>query len=196
MATTQRSATRAADVAWTGECTADHEKYCVCENGVSDSDALVHCSLRILFELVPYHDPIELLYNYAVETATSAPSGISGDSISLTFLLPYQTPDNISGVFAIVDKASLRASRRGRFDLSFAKVLDGEQVNEQRQLDNRFAIMSETGELTDAFLGEVGERGNAVRHRIGLQAALNSAAGKYLYSLVLSDQPERRPEEG
>lgn len=124
------------------------------------------------------------------------PGKVRGDVLSLTFVLPYENPDNISGVFAVVDKTVLRGTRHGRFDLTFSKVLEGENVNEQRNLDGRFAIMSETGELTDSILGQIGDRGASQRSRVGLQAALNGPAGKHLYSLILSDQPEARPEEG
>lgn len=153
--------------------------------------------LQILFRLTPFHDPFELLYTFLFNSATGSSKPVISDTISLTFLLPFQSPDNISGVFSIADKSVLRESRQGRFDLTFAKVLDGENVNSQRQLDSRYAIMSEVGDLTDAFLGEIGEKGNAQRNRVGLQAALNNnEAGNYLYSLVLSDQPEKRPETG
>lgn len=153
--------------------------------------------LQILFRLTPFHDPFELIYAFFYNTATGSSKPVISDTISLTFLLPFQSPDNVSGVFSIADKSVLRESRQGRFDLTFAKVLDGENVNSQRQLDTRYAIMSEVGDLTDALLGEIGEKGNSQRHRVGLQAALNNnEAGKYLYSLVLSDQPEKRPETG
>ncbi|PWN32121.1 DUF1682-domain-containing protein [Meira miltonrushii] len=153
--------------------------------------------LQILFRLTPFHDPFELLYTFLYNTATGSSKPVISDTISLTFLLPFQSPDNISGVFAIAEKSVLRESRQGRFDMTFAKVLDGENVNSQRQLDARYAIMSEVGDLTDAFLGDIGDKGNAQRNRVGLQAALNnSEAGNYLYSLVLSDQPEKRPETG
>jgi hypothetical protein len=154
------------------------------------------CSLQILFNLKPMHDPIQLLYNLGSDFATAALVSSSRDLLTLTFLLPYQGPDNVSGVFALVDKTALRSTRKGRFDLTFAKVIDSENANEQRELSPQFAIMSETGELTDAILGDIGEKGKAQRHRVGLQTAVNGEAGKLLYSLVLSDQPEQRPEEG
>jgi hypothetical protein len=152
--------------------------------------------LQILFTFAPFHDPIEFVWNqlYSMAFASTMPS--MDDTIALTFQLPYQQPDNTSGVFGIANKSNLRASRQGRFDLTFAKVLDSGNVNEQRQLHERFAIMSEAGELTDVLLGEIGERGDAQRHRVGLQSALNGEAGQWLYSLILSDQPEQRPERG
>lgn len=152
--------------------------------------------LQIFFKLAPLHDPIELVYLLINNLVTGSSTPVMSDTLSLTFLLPYQSPDNVSGVFAIADKTVLRDSRKGRFDMTFAKVLDGDHVNEQRQLDQRYAIMSEAGELTDVLLGETGDRGNNQRQRVGLQAALNSDAGRFLYNLVLSDQPEKRPETG
>lgn len=142
------------------------------------------------------HDPIQLLFNLVSDIATAALVSSSRDLLTLTFMLPYQGSENISGVFALVDKTVLRSTRHGRFDLTFAKVLDSENANEQRNLSTQFAIMSEVGELTDAILGDAGEKGNNQRHRVGLQSALNSEAGRLLYSLVLTDQPEKRPEEG
>lgn len=149
-----------------------------------------------MFELKPFHDPLELLYNFVWDIATASPVASSRDVITLTFMLPYLNPDNVGGVFALVDKSVLRATRKGRFDLTFAKVIDAENAAEQRSLDNRFAIMSENGELTDALLGEIGDRGANQRHKVGLQAALNGDGGHLLESLVLSDQPKARPEVG
>jgi hypothetical protein len=144
----------------------------------------------------PYHDPIHLLYNFVSDIATSAPTSSSCDTLTYTFSLPYQSPDNVSGVFALVDKTVLRSTKKGRFDLTFSKVVDSENANEQRNLSTQFAILSETGDLTDAILGDIGEKGNNQRHRVGLQSALNSTAGKLLQSLTYTDQPAKRPEEG
>lgn len=167
------------------------------------ADALAYASgrrgvdgLQVEFTFVPYHDLIQLLYNFVNDIATAALVPSSLDVLTYTFLLPYQAPDNVSGVFALVDKTVLRSTRKGRFDLTFAKVIDSENANEQRNLSSQFAIMSEVGDLTDAILGDIGEKGNNQRHRVGLQSALNSPAGKQLYSLVLSDQPRKRPEDG
>jgi hypothetical protein len=146
--------------------------------------------------LIPYHDPINLLYNLVSDLATSAPISSSRDTLTYTFCLPYQAPDNVSGVFSLIDKVVLRSTKKGRFDLTFAKVIDSDNANEQRNLSRQFAILSETGDLTDAILGEVGEKGNTQRHRVGLQSAINSNAGRLLQSLTLTDQPAKRPEEG
>ncbi|UZJ52509.1 hypothetical protein CBS101457_001829 [Exobasidium rhododendri] len=151
--------------------------------------------LQILFTLKPMHDPIQLIYNLGSDFATAALVSSSRDLLTLTFLLPYQGADNVSGVFALVNKTALRSTRKGRFDLTFTKVIDTDNANEQRELSPEFAIMSETAELTDAILGDIGEKGSSQRHRVGLQSAVNSEAGKLLYSLVLSDQPQKRPEE-
>lgn len=157
---------------------------------------ILHNSLQVQLTFIPYHDPIHLLYNFVSDIATSSPISSSHDALTYTFMLPYLAPDNVSGVFALVNKTVLRSTRKGRFDLTFAKVIDTENANEQRSLSSQFAILSETGDLTDAILGEIGEKGSNQRHRVGLQSVLNTNAGKLLQSLVLSDQPAKRPEEG
>lgn len=147
------------------------------------------------FHLIPRHDPLihiyHTLYDFAVASAISSVR----DTLTLTFQLP-PTSDNISGVFAIVDKSVLQSLRSVRpFDLSFARLLDSKDDREQRGLSRQWAIMSENAELTDGFLGEVGPKGNARRDKIGIQKVVNSAAGKWLESLILTDLPQDRPEE-
>lgn len=116
------------------------------------------------------------------------------DTLTLTFQLP-PTPDNTSGVFAVVDKTVLQSLRTVRpFDLSFSRLLDTNDEREARGLDRKWAVMSENSELTDAFLGSVGQKGDERRHKIGVQEILNSSAGDWLESFILTDLPQDRPE--
>lgn len=136
-----------------------------------------------------------MLY-YAVGDIVAATTNPSArDLLTLRFALPFQTPDNVSGVFAIVAKTSLRVTRKGRFDLTFAKLAD-DADSVARGLDKNFAVLSETTDMSDTLLGEAGAKGNAQREKVGLQSAINGPAGRLLESLVLSDQPNEKPEYG
>ncbi|CEH18383.1 Uncharacterized conserved protein [Ceraceosorus bombacis] len=172
-------------------------------------------SLHAYFELVPYHDPLALLYHFvgdivAATVSSSArdtlslhfalpyqsPDNVSGvDTLSLHFALPYQSPDNVSGVFAIISKTALRRSRAGRFDLTFTK-LAGDAETSARKLDERFVVLSETSDLSDSLLGEQGAKGDAHRDKVGLQIAINGPAKDLLESLILTDLPHERPWNG
>lgn len=80
------------------------------------------------------------------------------------------------------------------FDLSFARLLDTNDQREARGLDRKWAIMSENAELTDGLLGSTNAAGDERRAKIGIQAVLNSSAGNWLESLILTDLPQDRPE--
>ncbi|PWN49003.1 hypothetical protein IE53DRAFT_388791 [Violaceomyces palustris] len=153
-------------------------------------------SLHALITLKPRHDPMERLYNFLYDTATAETVSSSRDLITLSFTLPQSEPDNLCGVFGVVDKSELRTTRMGRFDLSFAKVNENESATSSRGISNRWAIMSESNDLTDQILGEEGRKGEEQRDRIGLAKLLESEAGQRLESLILSDQPSQRPTQG
>lgn len=151
-------------------------------------------SMHAHFHLTPRHDPLIHIYHTLYDIALASPISSVRDTLTLTFQLP-PTSDNTSGVFAIVDKSVIQSLRSVRpFDLSFARLLDANDDREQRGLEKKWAIMSENVELTDAFLGEVGAKGDDRRHRIGIQQVVNSSAGKWLESLILTDLPQDRPE--
>ncbi|CAO1636723.1 unnamed protein product [Sympodiomycopsis kandeliae] len=151
-------------------------------------------SLHAHFNLTPRHDPLLHLYNILYDIAVASPISSARDTLTLSFVLP-PTADNTSGVFAVVDKSVLQSLRSVRpFDLSFARLLDTNDSREARGLDNKWAIMSENAELTDAFLGPMGASGDERRHKIGIQTVLNSSAGNWLESLILTDLPQDRPE--
>ncbi|CAO1614116.1 unnamed protein product [Parajaminaea phylloscopi] len=152
-------------------------------------------SMHAHFHLTPRHDPLLHVYHTLYDVALATPVSSVRDTLTLTFQLP-PTTDNTSGVFAIVDKSVLQSLRTVRpFDLSFARLLDANDDREQRGLDRKWAIMSENAELTDGFLGETGSRGDERRAKIGIQRVINSDAGNYLESLILTDLPQDRPEE-
>lgn len=118
------------------------------------------------------------------------------DRLTLTFQLP-PTAENLSGVFALVDKSVLQSLRKSRpFDLSFGRLLDlQEGERDARGLSSQWAVISETADLTDAFLGAVGTSGEERRTKLGVQTVLNSPAGKWLESLIITDLPAKRPDE-
>lgn len=147
------------------------------------------------FTLTPWHDPLALLYFAVGDIAAATTNPSARDLLTLRFALPFQGPDNVCGVFAIVAKTCLRVTRKGRFDLTFAKLADEADVA-QRGLDKAFAVLSETTDLSDTFLGAAGGVGDQQREKVGLQSAINGPAGRLLESLVLSDQPNEKPEYG
>lgn len=151
-------------------------------------------SLHAHFNLTPRHDPLQYLYHFAYDVAVASTVSTVRDTLTLSFVLP-PTPDNTSGVFAIIDKSVLQSLRQVRpFDLSFARLLDTNDQREARGLDRKWAIMSENAELTDGFLGTIGSSGDERRSKIGIQTVLNSSAGNWLESLILTDLPQDRPD--
>jgi len=137
------------------------------------------------FKLKPLHDPLALLYNFAGDVIAASGTSSISDQLILHFALPYQQPDNISGVFAVVAKDALRRTRAGRFDLTFAKLADDAEAK-KRGLAENFSILSEAADLSDSLLSE----------KVGVVEVLNGPAGHLLDSLVLSDQPQEKPEDG
>lgn len=152
-------------------------------------------SLQVTFDLIPRHDPLEMVFTFAKDIAMATTTSSFRDTITLTFTLP-PTADNVSGVFALVNKGALQATRKDRFDLTFAKVNDADNAVTSRGLSQRWAIMSEASDLTDGFLGEPDQKGVTQRSKLGLVDLLEGQAGKFLDSLVLTDQPATRPENG
>ncbi|PWY98489.1 DUF1682-domain-containing protein [Testicularia cyperi] len=152
-------------------------------------------ALHVTFDFQPRHDPLEMAYLFLYDIVTAATVSSLRDTITLTFTLP-PTGDNISGIFALVNKNVLQATRSGRFDLSFTKVNDADSTVTSRGLSDKWAVMSESTDLTDAFLGDADQKGTEQRQRVGLVEALNGDTGKCLESLVLTDQPFERPSRG
>ncbi|SPO22082.1 uncharacterized protein UTRI_02084_B [Ustilago trichophora] len=151
-------------------------------------------SLHVTFDLIPRHDPMEIVFAFLKDTVLASNTAFR-DTITLTFTLP-PTADNVSGVFALVNKGALQHTRTGRFDLTFAKVNDSDSAVTSRGLSKQWAIMSESSDLTDGFLGEPDQKGVAQRSKLGLVDLLEGQAGKFLDSLVLTDQPFTRPTRG
>lgn len=142
-------------------------------------------SLHAAFRLKPLHDPLALLFHFVSDVIAAKGTSSIRDELILHFALPYQQPDNISGVFAVVAKDALRRTRAGRFDLTFAKLADDAEAK-KRGLVERLSILSEASDLTDALLSE----------KVSAVEVLNGPAGHLLDSLVLSDQPQEKPEDG
>lgn len=165
-------------------------------------DAMLYASgrrnverLQAELEFYPYHDLALLLVQLPL-AQFGAPSKEFRSQLSVTLTLP-PTADNVSGVFGVVNKTYLRTTRAGRYDLSFAKLLDAPDASTSRGLDNQWAILSETGELTDSWLGAPGEHGASVRSKLGIQQVLNTPeAEKLVQSIVITDQPRTRPTKG
>lgn len=149
-------------------------------------------SLHVTFDLIARHDPMEILYTFAKDIVLASTTSSFRDTVTFTFTLP-PTSDNVSGVFALVNKGALQHTRSGRFDLTFAKVNDSDSAVTSRGLSKQWAIMSEASDLTDGFLGEPDQKGVAHRSKLGLVDLLEGQAGKYLDSLILTDQPFTRP---
>ncbi|ETS63099.1 hypothetical protein PaG_02876 [Moesziomyces aphidis] len=152
-------------------------------------------SLQVTFDMVPRHDPMEIVYTLLKDVVVASTSSSFRDTVTFTFTLP-PTSDNVSGVFALVNKSALQHTRSGRFDLTFAKVNDTDATVTSRGLSKQWAVMSEATDLTDGFLGEADQKGVAQRAKLGLVDLLEGQAGKLLDSLVLTDQPFSRPTNG
>lgn len=144
--------------------------------------------------LRPWHDIlyicVSLLYDVL---ALPAVPWFGPETVTVQMALP-SSPRVNGGTFAIIDKTELVPARHGRYDMLFAKVLDAENASRARGLDERFAIATESGDITDKWLGEVGPRGDAQRAKLGLIDTLNSNAGRLLVSLLFTDQPRLQPE--
>ena len=151
-------------------------------------------SLHVTFDFIPRHDPMEILFAFVKDTLMASNTSFR-DTITLTFTLP-PTADNVTGVFALVNKGALQSTRSGRFDLTFTKVNESDSAVTSRGLSKQWVIMSEASDLTDAFLGEPDQKGVAQRSKLGLVDLLEGQAGKFLDSLVLTDQPFTRPTRG
>lgn len=153
-------------------------------------------TLHATVHLRPRNDPILRAVStlYDILSVPVVPWN-APDHVTLTFTFPT-TPRINSATFAIIDKTELHRERHGRFDMKFARVLDGASASESRGLDERFAIASESGDATDRWLGEIGPRGDKQRSRLGVADRLNSPAGQFLVSLLYTDQPRLEPQTG
>lgn len=152
-------------------------------------------SLHVTFDFIPRHDPMEIFYTFLKDIVFAYTTSSFRDTITLTFTLP-PTSDNICGVFALVNKNALQHTRNGRFDLTFTKVNDSDSAVTSRGLSKQWAIMSEASDLTDGFLGEPDQKGTSQRQKLGLVDLLEGQAGRFLDSLILTDQPFTRPTKG
>lgn len=143
----------------------------------------------------PYHDALLLLAQLPLSQMGQKTEEYRS-RLDVVLTLP-PTSDNVLGVFGLINKTSLRVTRAGRYDLTFAKLLDAENASTTRGLDNQWAILSETGELTDSWLGQPGERGQATRDKLGIQQVLNTPQALHaLEALVVTDQPRSKPTKG
>lgn len=152
------------------------------------------------FQFTPLHDPLYMITSSMIDNFI--PGGSAGsyerDFLSLSFNLS-QTADNISGVFAIIDKSALRQTKTAaRFDLTFGKLIEAPNAASQRKLDEKWAILTESNDLTDMFLGEINDKGAQQREKVGIQKLLdpNNPCSKWLESIVITDQPLQRPTTG
>ena len=174
-----------APLVWNGSADA-----CLYASGRRGVDAMI-ATVR----LAPRHDLLQLIGTFLYDALVlPAVPLLRGDSVTLFFRLA--SPRVHGGTLAVIDKQVLQHVRRGRFDLSFARVADVPNASSARSLDERFAIASESGNITDRWLGEVGARGDAQRARTGLVDALNGAGGRFVESLVFTDQPHVQPAHG
>ena len=156
-------------------------------------------SLQATFHFYPWHDGVLLLAQQAGSLSVAGQYKFEDQRSRLTIEITLpQSGDNVCGVFGLVNKRWLAQTRTGRrFDLSFGQLADGENASAQRGLSDQWAILSESGELTDVWLGVTGVRGGSTRDRIGIQQVLNTpAAEKWLESIIITDQPRVRPTKG
>lgn len=146
--------------------------------------------------LRPWHDLLYVWVSLVYDIlALPAVPWFAEETVTLNLALPA-TPRVNGGTFGLIDKTALRRTRMGRYDMLFAKVVDTANASAARGLDERFAIATESGDITDKWLGEVGPRGNVQRAKLGITDTLNSAAGRLLVSLLFTDQPRRQPVYG
>ncbi|KAL4399107.1 endoplasmic reticulum calcium ion homeostasis protein [Malassezia pachydermatis] len=150
-------------------------------------------TLHATVSLRPWQDPLRILVSMLYDMLMlPARPWLASDNVTLTFTLP-KAPRVNGGVFALISKYKLREVRYDRYDMLFARVADAANASASRDLDERFAIASESGNITDRWLGEVGQRGDDQRRALGITEALNGPAGLFLESLVFTDQPHVRP---
>lgn len=151
-------------------------------------------TLHATITLKPRHDPLKLGGSFLYDVLALPTTPVQAED-HVTFQLALPKRSRAVGTFAVIDKMVLQRVRHGRYDLSFAKISDAANASTQRKLDNRFAIASESNDITDRFLGEADARGDAQRGRIGLVDALNGPGGRFVESLVWTDQPTTAPTD-
>lgn len=143
--------------------------------------------------LRPWHDLLSIFVSVLYDLLALPPvPWLAQETVTVQMILPSSPPVH-GGTFALIDKTELPRVLHDRFDLLFARVLDTEDASRSRGLNERFAIASESGDITDKWLGEVGPRGDAQRSKLGITHTLNSDAGRLLVSLVFTDQPRVQP---
>ncbi|WFD31158.1 hypothetical protein MSPP1_002192 [Malassezia sp. CBS 17886] len=148
------------------------------------------------FSLAPRHDPLLYLVSLLVDTFTlPRVPNLKEDLVSFTFKIPAADRKPV-GTFAIVAKSALPRVLHNRFDLSFGRLLESSEAGRARSLDERFAIVSEAGNITDRFLGEEGPRGDEQRSKVVFSSLLSGLSGGDFLSLVWTDQPAERPTGG
>ncbi len=167
-------------------------------------------TFHAFFQFAPIHNLLSLALNAGADAVagTGTVAKYDRDLLVLTLHLPLlgepsaakpAPSENLCGVFALIDKSALRNTKSAaRYDLTFGKLLEAQDAATQRGLDERWAILSESADLTDAYLGEIGEKGQQQRDKVGLVAALQkqlaSGGSNLLESIVITDQPLVKPE--
>jgi len=138
-------------------------------------------SLHTTFRLLPRHDLLQVAYMFlrGLVDLEYAPR----DEITLDFKMLYDVSSSPPGfVWGVVDKNELKQLRLERWDLaSFTKTSDAIPVHPTLQ------IMTEYADINDMMLksGAAPSLLNALKEPDTLQ---------YFRSLIVTDQPEKRPD--
>ncbi|GHJ86887.1 hypothetical protein NliqN6_3289 [Naganishia liquefaciens] len=142
-------------------------------------------SLHMVLNLVPRHNFIQLVQDLVMGLVDPVSQAIE-DEVVLDFTLGEggkgQTGEG-PGVWAVVDKSGVLAGiRKKRWDVGFTKTFESPVV------PNTHMVLAETLDSLEYFI-------NA--NNTGLIEALkNPQTAKWFKSLVITDQPARRPAKG
>ncbi|KAJ9123120.1 hypothetical protein QFC22_001311 [Naganishia vaughanmartiniae] len=142
-------------------------------------------SLHMALNLLPRHNFIQLIQDL-VFSVIDPVSQSAEDEIVLDFTLGENGKGQLGegpGVWAVVDKSGVLTSiRKQRWDVTFTKGA------EYPTLPNTHMVLTETADSSDFILKA---------NNIGLIEALKDPrTAKWFKSLVITDQPSKRPSKG
>ncbi|KDQ20763.1 hypothetical protein BOTBODRAFT_26780 [Botryobasidium botryosum FD-172 SS1] len=136
-------------------------------------------ALHTVFTLLPRQDIFQLIFEYAwtLVQLDYKPQ----DEILLDFKLrPSAAP---SFVWGVVAKDEMRPLRGTRWDLTFTRT------SENAAVDSTLSVMSEYADLTDTIIG-------SPQTAAFFKLLKDPAVLAVFRSLIITDQPEERPESG
>ncbi|KAJ9112587.1 hypothetical protein QFC19_000606 [Naganishia cerealis] len=142
-------------------------------------------SLHMVLNLLPRHNFIQLIQDL-VFSVIDPVSQTADDEIVLDFTLGESGKGQLGegpGVWGVVDKSGVLTSiRKQRWDVTFTKAAENPLVPQTHM------VLTETADSSDYILKA---------NNIGLIEALkDQRTAKWFKSLVITDQPSKRPSKG